>query len=307
MRRKREASTEQREVNREFERFLRYLSREKIFSPHTIRSYRIDLEQFFDFVADRLGNKPLKAIRREDIRDFLGFVMRYGYDRRSAARKLSTLKSFFKFLVAEKMLATNPARDVKTPRIEKKLPGFLTQYQVQKALQIVGDDEIALRNRAILETLYGAGLRAQELVGLDIDSIDFDSEIIKVKGKGNKERIVPLGSYAKKAIQDYLSVRKNKENPAVFLSKQGKRLVTRSIQNIVKQQLSKVSEVTGTNPHILRHSFATHLLERGADLRAVQELLGHSSLSTTQIYTHLSVERLKKIYDLAHPRSGAKT
>jgi len=293
-------------VNRATEKFLEYLAQEKIFSPHTVRSYHIDLEQFFEFVNDRLGGKDLKAMRREDIRDFLGFIMRYGYERRSAARKLSTIKSFFKFLVREKLADFNPARDVKTPKIEKRLPGFLTQYQAQKALQIIGDDEASCRNRAIIETLYGAGLRAAELVGLDIDDIDFTSEIMRVKGKGNKERILPLGSYAKDAIQTYLKKRENKENWAIFLNQQGKRLTTRSIQNIVNKQLSKVSEVTGTNPHILRHSFATHLLERGADLRAVQELLGHASLSTTQIYTHLSVERLKKIYDQAHPRSGAQ-
>ena len=293
-------------MNRATEKFLEYLAQEKIFSPHTVRSYHIDLEQFFEFVNDRLGGKDLKAMRREDIRDFLGFIMRYGYERRSAARKLSTIKSFFKFLVREKLADFNPARDVKTPKIEKRLPGFLTQYQAQKALQIIGDDEASCRNRAIIETLYGAGLRAAELVGLDIDDIDFTSEIMRVKGKGNKERILPLGSYAKDAIQTYLKKRENKENWAIFLNQQGKRLTTRSIQNIVNKQLSKVSEVTGTNPHILRHSFATHLLERGADLRAVQELLGHASLSTTQIYTHLSVERLKKIYDQAHPRSGAQ-
>ena len=294
-------------VNRAAEKFLDFLAKEKFFSVHTVRSYHIDLEQFFDFVDDRLGGKDLKAMKREDIRDYLGFLLRYGYERRSAARKLSTIKSFFKFLVREKMADINPARDVKTPKIEKKLPGFLTQYQAQKALQITGEDETSCRNRAILEVLYGAGLRASELVGLDKESIDFMSEVMRVKGKGSKERIVPLGSFAKKAIQDYLAIRKNKDNPAIFLNQQGKRLTTRSVQNIVNKQLSKVSEVTGTNPHILRHSFATHLLERGADLRAVQELLGHASLSTTQIYTHLSVERLKKIYDQAHPRSGAQT
>lgn len=246
-------------------------------------------------------------MNREDIRDYLGFLLRYGYERRTAARKLSTIKSFFKFLVKEKITDFNPARDVKTPKIEKKLPGFLTQYQAQKALQIIGDDEASCRNRAILEVLYGAGLRAAELVGLNKENIDFLSEVMRVKGKGNKERIVPLGSYAKNAIKEYLDKRENKTNPAVFLNQQGKRLTTRSVQNIVNKQLSKVSEVTGTNPHILRHSFATHLLERGADLRAVQELLGHASLSTTQIYTHLSVERLKKIYDQAHPRSGVQS
>ncbi|MEO0094261.1 MAG: site-specific integrase, partial [candidate division WOR-3 bacterium] len=190
------------------EKFLEYLTQEKHFSQHTIRSYRVDLEQFFDFISDRLGGKDLKTIQREDIRDFLGFIMRYGYDRRSAARKLSTIKSFFKFLVLEKLTNFNPARDVKTPKIEKKLPGFLSQYQAQKAMRITADDEFSLRNRAIMETLYGAGLRASELVGLDIASIDFNNEIIRVMGKGNKERIVPLGSYAKKALQDYLEKRK---------------------------------------------------------------------------------------------------
>jgi integrase/recombinase XerC len=294
-------------VDRSVEKFLDFLSQEKLFSTHTVRSYRVDLEQFFEFVNDRLGGKDLKTIRREDIRDFLGYLLRYGYERRSAARKLSTVKSFFKFLAREKIVDFNPARDVKTPKLEKRLPGFLTQYQAQKALQVIGEDEVSCRNRAILEVLYGAGLRASELVNLDIESIDFTSEVMRVKGKGNKERILPLGSYAKKAVQDYLAIRKNKENPAIFLNHQGKRLTTRSVQNIVNKQLSKVSEVTRTNPHILRHSFATHLLERGADLRAVQELLGHASLSTTQIYTHLSVERLKKIYDQAHPRSGAQS
>ncbi len=294
-------------VNRATEKFLIFLAKEKFFSAHTVRSYRVDLEQFFDFVNDRLDSKDLKAMKRGDIRDYLGFLLRYGYERRTAARKLSTIKSFFKFLVKEKITDFNPARDVKTPKIEKRLPGFLTQYQAQKALQIIGVEEASYRNRAILEVLYGAGLRAAELVGLDKENIDFMSEVMRVKGKGNKERIVPLGSYAKNAIKEYLGKRENKTNPAVFLNRQGKRLTTRSIQNIVNKQLSKVSEVTGTNPHILRHSFATHLLERGADLRAIQELLGHASLSTTQIYTHLSVERLKKIYDQAHPRSGAQT
>ncbi|MCI0473752.1 MAG: tyrosine recombinase XerC [Ignavibacteria bacterium] len=293
--------------------FLTYLSQEKNFSEHTSRSYQIDLSQFLEFLADRKGNKDLSKIKREDIRDFVGYLLKYGYERSSVARKLSSLKSLYKFLNRRKIITTNPVRAVKTPKITKRLPGFLTQYQTQKIMDITGNDESRpgtqgrderfYRNKAIMEVLYGAGLRVSELVGLNIDNIDFNNDVVLVKGKGSKERIVPLGSYAQKAVKEYLAIRKEKINPAVFLNTQGKRLTSRSVQTIVKRMISKVADASHTNPHTLRHSFATHLLERGADLRAVQELLGHSSLSATQIYTHISVERLKKIYDKTHPRA----
>ncbi|MEO0082851.1 MAG: tyrosine recombinase XerC [candidate division WOR-3 bacterium] len=284
-------------------KFLDYLSSEKNFSQHTIRAYQIDLGQFLEFLIDRKNHQDILTVKRDDIRDFVGYLLKYGYDKRSVARKLSSLKSFFKYLTRKKILATNPAKAIKTPKITKTLPGFLTQYQIQKVLSFQGNDEITLRNKAIIEVLYGAGLRASELVNLNIADIDFYNEVILVKGKANKQRIVPLGSYAQQAIKEYLAVRKNKTNPALLLNKQGRRLSTRSVQKIVNQLISRVSEVSHTNPHTLRHSFATHLLERGADLRAVQELLGHSSLSATQIYTHISIEHLKKIYQKAHPRA----
>jgi len=283
--------------------FLNYLSVEKNFSSHTIRAYQIDLGQFLEFLIDRKNNKDIGDVKREDIRDFIGHLLKYGYEKSSVARKLSSLKSFYKFLNRRKIIIHNPVRAVKTPKITKRLPGFLTQYQTQKILEVSGTDEASLRNRAIIEVLYGAGLRASELVALNISDVDFYNGVILVKGKGSKERIVPLGSYAQKAVKEYLAQRKNKVNPAVFLNLRGKRITTRSVQTIVKRLISKVSEASHTNPHALRHSFATHLLERGADLRAVQELLGHSSLSATQIYTHISVERLKKIYNKAHPRA----
>jgi integrase/recombinase XerC len=283
--------------------FLTYLSHEKNFSAHTNRAYQIDLGQFLEFLLDRKDGKDIIKIKREDIRDFIGYLLKYGYERSSVARKLSSLKSFYKFLTRRKIITANPLRAVKTPKITKRLPGFLTQYQTQKIMDITGTDERSLRNRAIMEVLYGAGLRASELVGLNVDDVDFYNEVILVKGKGGKERIVPLGSYAQKAIKEYLAERKSKDNFALFLNQHGKRLTTRSVQTIVKRMISKVSDASHTNPHTLRHSFATHLLERGADLRAVQELLGHSSLSATQIYTHISIERLKKIYDKAHPRA----
>lgn len=249
----------------------------------------------------------MEQLTHADVRDFLAALLRYGYERKSASRKLSSTKSFLRYLVRTGVLGTNPARSVKGPRLEKRLPGFLTQFQVQQALSPPDDNETALRDHAIIETIYGSGLRASELVGLDTDSIDYEAETVRVRGKGNKERILPLGRTEATAIKTYLSARRHKEAKAIFLNQRGGRLTTRSVQNIVRRVLSRVSGAAATNPHALRHAFATHLLERGADLKAVQELLGHSSLSTTQVYTHLTVERLRKVYDRCHPRSGCKT
>jgi integrase/recombinase XerC len=287
--------------------FLEYIEKERRYSNFTVVSYAKDLDQFFEFLVDRLSSKPLALLAHEDIRDFLGVLLRYGYERRSAARKLSSVKSFLKFLVRRGIIESNPSVAVKGPRLEQKLPGFLTQYQVHEALNIKGDAEVVLREKAILETLYGSGLRVGELCGLNVADIDFPAEAIRVRGKGDKERIVPLGRAEKQALDEWLARRTHKGAEPVFTNKQGGRLTTRSIRNIVHKALSRVADATATNPHALRHAFATHLLERGADLRAVQELLGHASLATTSIYTHLTVERLKKVYDRAHPRSGSKT
>jgi integrase/recombinase XerC len=284
--------------------FLAWLEKEKQYSDHTLRSYSNDLGQFFEFCSDRLAGKPLAALTHADVRDFLGALLRYGYEKRSAARKLSTVKSFLRFLVRKGVLPANPATAIKGPRLEQRLPGFLTQYQVREALEIKGDAEVVARERAILETLYGSGLRAAELVGLDVGDVDFVAETIRVRGKGGKERIVPLGRAEKNALDAWLARRSHKDAKPVFTNNHGARLTTRSVQNIVRKALSRVADATATNPHSLRHAFATHLLERGADLRAVQELLGHASLSTTQIYSHVTVERLKQVYNRAHPRSG---
>ncbi|MCS7258638.1 MAG: tyrosine recombinase XerC [candidate division WOR-3 bacterium] len=283
--------------------FLKYLCEERNFSFHTIRSYKVDLGQFLEYLSDRKKHRNLLLVKKEDIRDFLGYLFQYGYDRRSIARKLSTLKSFYKFLVRKKILTLNPARFIKTPKITKKLPGFLSEYQVQKILNIQGNDEKSLRDRAILEVLYATGIRVSELVGLNVTDVDFADETIRVQGKGNKERIIPLGSYAQKALKEYLAVRKDQNNSALFLNRRGQRISNRAVQTIVKRIISRLPEATKTNPHILRHSFATHLLDRGADLRVVQELLGHSSLHATEVYTHVTVEHLKKVYDKAHPRA----
>ncbi len=286
------------------EDFLGWLEKEKQYSYHTLRSYATDLGQFFEFCSDRLAGKPLATLTHTDIRDFLGALLRYGYEKRSAARKLSSVKSFLRFLVRKGTLAANPATAVKGPRLEQRLPGFLSQYQVREAIETKGDAEVMVRERAILETLYGSGLRAAELVGLNVADVDFVAEAIRVRGKGGKERIVPLGRAEKEAIDKWLGKRTPKDAEPVFTNNNGGRLTTRSIQNIVRKAISRVADATVTNPHSLRHAFATHLLERGADLRAVQELLGHASLSTTQIYSHVTVERLKQVYNRAHPRSG---
>jgi site-specific recombinase XerD len=273
--------------------FILYLQKEKNYSIHTLRAYKKDLESFFDFLRE----KKKSDVDQKVITFFIGFLLKYGMDARTVARKLSSLKSFFKGLKKMGIIPENPAETIKTPKIKKHLPGFLSYDQIKKALEI--DDP---RNRAIMEILYSCGLRAGELVGLNISDIDFNRDEVKIKGKGDKQRIVPLGRAAKDAVLKYIDVRKSNV-PQLFLNYRGGRLTTRSIQYIVRKHLMKLARAAGTNPHILRHSFATHLLENGADLRAVQELLGHSSLSTVQIYTHLTTKRLKEIYIKKHPRA----
>ena len=282
--------------------FIIYCEKEKHLSDHTLRAYRADLEAFYDY----LRVHKVAEIDRMVISQYIGFLLKHGMDSRSVARKLSSLKSYFKYLKRTEVITKNPASNIRTPKVKKHLPGFLTYDQVEHALRISSQ-----RDRAIMEVLYSCGLRAQELVSLRISEIDLNRDEIKVRGKGNKERIVPLGRLAKNAILDYLKVRTSTTQsekrahgtPELFLNYRGGRLSTRSLQQIVKKYLKKVAQAAGTNPHILRHSFATHLLENGADLRAVQELLGHSSLSTVQIYTHLTKQRLREIYLQKHPRA----
>jgi len=273
--------------------YLDYLKKEKNYSPHTLRAYRADLRLFFEFLADR----KMDRVDNTTISQYLAFLFKYGLDPRSVSRKLSTLKSFFKVLKKIGLVQDNPAALVRSPKTKKHLPGFLTLPQVEIGLAI--EDK---RDRAIMEVLYSCGLRAAELVGLNIPDIDLNREEVKVRGKGAKERIVPLGKAAQLALVGYLRERTS-TTTALFVNYRGNRLTTRSLQRIVRKHLLKIAQAQGTNPHILRHTFATHLLERGADLRAVQELLGHSSLSTVQIYTHLTTQRLKEIYKKAHPRA----
>lgn len=278
--------------------FIVYLKKEKNYSAHTLRNYKSDLEHFFEYLKEQ----GTQMFDKNSVSQYISFLMKYGLDARSAARKLSALKTFFKILKRLGLIDKNPIIGIRTPKQKKHLPGFLSYEQIRQAFDIAN-----IRDRAIMELLYSCGLRASELVGLNLEDIDFNREEVRVRGKGRKERIVPLGRLARQAIIKYLTERsqqiKSSNPPALFLNYRGGRLTTRSLQRIVHKYLIRLANASGTNPHVLRHTFATHLLENGADLRAVQELLGHASLSTVQIYTHLTVKRLKDIYKRTHPRA----
>ena len=290
-------------MQRHVDKFINYLNIEKNASKHTIINYKIDLRVFAAF----LGDKDISTVDHLALRRFLAELRSKNYAKRTIARKLASLRSFFRFLYREGYIKTNPITAISTPKLDKKLPVFLDVDKVAKLVQCPPDDnEAGLRDRAIMETLYSAGLRVSELVGLDSDDIDFISGVIKVLGKGKKERVVPIGEPALKAIRKYIDKRVAKQvrdKDAVFLNKSGRRLTDRSVRRVINKYIKECSIVEHISPHSLRHSFATHLLDRGADLRSVQELLGHMNLSTTQIYTHVTMERLKDVYDKAHPRA----
>lgn len=290
---------------RQITKFLRYLELEKEASPHTLRNYLQDLMLFKQFLEDR--KKKLDEIKHTDVRMFLVYLRQRGEAKRTSARRLSCLRSFFKFLLREGFIKTNPIIALSSPKVEKKLPEFLS---IEEALELVetaqGNDFLTVRDRAILETFYSTGIRISELVALNVEDIDFINGIIKVFGKGKKERLVPIGDKALRAIKFWLDKRILKgygSKSALFLNKKGTRITERSVERIIKKYALKAGLYKNISAHTLRHSFATHLLERGADLRSVQELLGHANLTTTQIYTHLTAERLKKVYEQTHPRA----
>ena len=290
-------------MQRYIDKFINYLRVERNASDHTIINYKVDLEMFKAFLGDRdLGTVDHLALRR-----FLAEMRTKNYAKRTVARKLASLRSLFRFLYREGLIKKNPITAISTPKLDKKLPVFLDVDKVAKLLQCPPDDNVAgLRDRALLETLYSTGIRVSELVGLDVDDVDFISGVIKVLGKGKKERIVPIGEPALKAVRKYIDKRqeeKVRDKDAIFLNRSGRRLTDRSVRRVINKHIRTCSILEKISPHSLRHSFATHLLDRGADLRSVQELLGHMNLSTTQIYTHVTMERLKTVYDKAHPRA----
>ncbi len=327
--------------------FLGYLKHEKHFSQHTAKCYGADLAQFAEFITgqahDSAGDESvsreapgpwaaqsggtatalqtqtetkleqmLLAVDANMVRRYMAHLNQKQYSKSTVARKLATLRSFYKFLVKRRTLDSNPVTAVKTPKQEKKLPKFLEYEDVQRLLNAPPTDTwLGARDRAIMEVLYSTGMRVSELVALNMDDVDFLSEVIHVRGKGKKERIAPIGSTALQAIQRYIEFRnKRMENDSdfdprvLFANKHGQRLSTRSVRRKMDKYLKMAGLDPSISPHTLRHSFATHMLNNGADLRSVQELLGHQSLSTTQVYTHLTTSRIKDVYESAHPRSS---
>jgi integrase/recombinase XerC len=286
--------------------FLRHLVRERNASPNTVRAYGEDLEQLADYAARELGREA----RPQDvdhilIRGFLAELHRRGLSKASSARKLAGIRTFFRWLCREGRLDSNPARVLATPRREKRIPSVLDEDEVAALLDVPGLGLQATRARAILELLYATGIRCAELVGLDLGEVDLESRMVRVLGKGRKERIVPFGARARDALRGWLEERAGLPSraDALFLNARGRRLSDRSVRALVARRVRQVALARRCSPHTLRHSFATHLLTRGADLRAIQELLGHASLSTTQRYTHVDTRRLLEVYRKAHPRA----
>jgi len=288
--------------------FLRRLAVERRYSEHTLRAYRADLEGFEAFLRAR--GRPLTEASLRDVRAFLASLRVRGLSRSTVARKVSAVRSLYRFLYREGLVPGNPARALRTPRRERRLPRFLTPEEVERLLSAAdAPGWVGARDRAILEVLYGGGLRVSELVALNLADVDCRLGLARVRGKGKKERLAPLGRCAAEALQRYLEWRstvslRNKSPHALFINAvDGRRLTARSVRRVLRKCLLKAGLDAGLSPHSLRHSFATHMLQNGADLRSVQELLGHEHLSTTQIYTHLTTENLRAIYERAHPRA----
>ncbi len=301
--------------------YINYLKAEKNASPYTVRNYRGDLlgsariKGYFEFLIER-GVKSLDGADRHILRDYLAYLSQKGLVKASIARRLSVIRSFYRYLVREGILSINPVLETSSPRLDKKLPSFLTQREITGLLEAPDPNSaIGLRDRAFLELLYASGLRVSELASLDMERVDLDSREIRVLGKGSKERMVLMGEPAAEALRRYYThgrpllpdsklskTRKTKRTQAVFINNvDGGRLTERSIQHFLQEYAGKAGIDKWVHPHMLRHTFATHLLDGGADLRVVQELLGHSSLSSTQIYTHVSKSQARKVYLSAHP------
>jgi integrase/recombinase XerC len=298
--------------------YLEFLATEKGFSAHTSRAYRHDLEEFFAFIMTRQTTPAggPKASGASDpfqvdaimLRSYLGFLHKKN-TKTTAARKLSAVRSFFRYLTKKGVIEANPAEMVHTPKQDKSIPTFLPVDEMFRLLDSIQSGTVlGLRNRAIFETLYSCGIRVSELAGMNMSDLNFSGSLIRVSGKGGKDRIVPIGQKAIQAIKKYRDQLQRKSgigseaNGPVFLNKSNGRLTTRSIGRILKKLVDDCGLISPVSPHALRHSFATHMLDAGADLRTVQELLGHQSLSTTQKYTHVSIDRLMETYDRAHPR-----
>lgn len=300
-------------MRQEADRFIDYMRTVKNSSEHTVLAYATDIAQFIDFLeSEEIGTDP-GVVDARVLRRYFARIQRNDITKSSAARKLSSLRAFFKYLLKKGLVEHNPAAGFPSPKLDKKLPKFLRDEQIETLmLQPDTDDPSGLRDLAILELLYATGIRVSELTGSDLTDLDLGAGEMKVLGKGSKERIVLMGRAAQEAMAAYLTSGRGKllakteaglQERAVFLNKYGGRLTPRSITRLIDKYFAHISDEMKISAHVLRHTFATHMMEHGADLRSIQELLGHSSISTTQIYTHVSRERLKQVYEAAHPRA----
>lgn len=318
--------------------FISYLRHERHFSPHTAKCYAADLQQFCGYLCEKDPslasavikgqnghsngglpvanldspelNSRLKRIQTDNIREFLAYLRDKNYCKSTSARKLATLRSFFKFLVRRGQVDSNPVAPIRTPKQDKRLPKFLDQGEIEKLFSIPDTKTLlGARDRSMLEMLYSTGMRVSELVALNVDDVDLGGNTVRIRGKGKKHRVVPVGPGAAKSLLNYLDLRRADSRggaadvPAMFINKHGQRLSTRSVRRKLDKYLLEAGLALSISPHTLRHSFATHMLRNGADLRVLQELLGHQTLSTTQIYTHLTTKEVKDSYDDAHPRA----
>ena len=285
-------------------KFITYLSSEKRFSEHTVKSYTTDLNQFTSFLADEFQiTDDIDEVRFQIIRTWIASLLEKGVNPRSVNRKISTLKSYFKFLIREGVIVENPMMKVVAPKSKKRLPVFIEEDQIESLLNEVQFEGgfIGERNKLIIELFYVTGIRLSELINIKISDIDFQNQLIKVLGKRNKERLIPLSSSMLEGLSNFIE--KNQQNQFLFTNLDGKKLYTKLVYRLVNKYIGEISSVNKKSPHILRHTFATHMLNNGADINAIKELLGHANLSATQVYTHNTIEKLKTVYKQAHPRA----
>ena len=291
--------------------FLEYLKKERSYSPHTIKAYKTDLIQFSRFVKEYggTGSFNVSSVDKKTVQHFVGSLTEKGLSPKSTGRKLASIKSFFRYLLKHAHVESNPASTVKAPKQHASLPKFLQKEVLEQILSYSDKDDWQLkRDKTILELLYSTGIRLGELVAIDMGDVQINQKTVKVFGKGGKERIVPFGGKAAEALDFYLKerniyVHKDLNDNPLFISRQGLRISPRTVQSRLKKLFDSVAAGSGFTPHLMRHTFATHLLNHGADIRAVKELLGHASLSSTQIYTHLETKKMKKIFEQAHPHA----
>ena len=288
------------------EKYISYISGERGLAKNSIEAYKRDLYQFLEFVQEAMGIKDVENIRRADIREYVSALIQYGFSKKSVERKLSALRGFFKYLKRIQVISSNPVLGIQNPKEERYLPMVIPEKRINEMLDNwIPESIMEARDKSIIELMYSSGLRASEVISLKWENLDLKTMELRVKGKGGKERIVPLGKRAREALEVYVNFlgdRINKSN-FIFLNRFGKKLSRKGLWLIIKKRFETMALMYGVHPHTLRHSFATHLLNHGADLRSIQELLGHASLATTSIYTNLSIQSLQEIYKKTHPRS----